>query len=226
MMTALRSWPSWSKQLFQAAACSWGPGGCFVVCWLVDSLYPPPNCGLERTSRFRRWHRPSKDLVSGVWRFFFFVRTTIVASLNGQQDVQCSKVHLLAEKSWTVDDMQGPRASPSNVRGLRPGRPHNLPQVRFLSLHWSLCHVDLLCECHNKAGVGTNLDICSSNSFLVQRICLHRDSLERELRPHWRFLLPVTQSVSLGDEIAKASFGRRAEPNTKIKNRYRYSCRC
>ena len=42
------------------------------------------------------------------------------------------KVHLLAETSWT-DDMQGPWASPeaSNVRGLRPGRPHNLQQVRF-----------------------------------------------------------------------------------------------
>ena len=57
--------------------------------------YPPPNCGLERNSRLRRWHRPSKDLfrgvISGVWRFFFFfVGTAIVASLNGQQDVQCS----------------------------------------------------------------------------------------------------------------------------------------
>ena len=30
--------------------------------------------------------------------------------------------------------LQGPWASPSNVCGLRPGRPHNLPQVRFLSL--------------------------------------------------------------------------------------------
>ena len=38
----------------------------------------------------------------------------------------------------------------------------------------SLCHV--LCECHNKAGVGTNVDIRSSNSFLVQRICLHSDT--------------------------------------------------
>ena len=31
--------------------------------------------------------------------FFFFVRTTIVASLDWQQDVQCSKVRLLAERS-------------------------------------------------------------------------------------------------------------------------------
>ena len=92
-----------------------------------------------------------------VFFFFFFVRTTIVESLDGQQDVQCSKVRLLAERSWT-DDMQGPWASPSNVRGLRAGRPHNLPQVRFLSLQV------VLCECHNKAGVGTNVDIRSSFS--------------------------------------------------------------
>ena len=91
---------------FSSWACIWQPGGCFVVCWLVDSLYPPPNCGLERTSRFQRWHRPSKDpfrgVVGGVWRFllFFFVRTTIIASLDGQQDVQCSKVRLLAGRSW------------------------------------------------------------------------------------------------------------------------------
>ena len=38
----------------------------------------------------------------------------------------------------------------------------------------SLCHV--LCECHNKAGVGTNVDIRPSNSFLIQRICLHSDT--------------------------------------------------
>ena len=67
--------------------------------------------------------------------FFLFVRTTIVASLDGQQDVQCSKVHFLAERSWT-DDMQGPWASPSNVRGLRAGRPHNLPQLRHKCVSW------------------------------------------------------------------------------------------
>ena len=45
----------------------------------------------------------------------------------------------------------------------------------------SLCHV--LCECHNKAGVGTNVDIRSSNSFLVQRICLHSDTHSQS---HWK----------------------------------------
>ena len=47
----------------------------------------------------------------------------------------------------------------------------------------SLCHV--LCECHNKASVGTNVDIRSSksNSFLVQRICLHSD---RHRQSHWK----------------------------------------
>ena len=45
----------------------------------------------------------------------------------------------------------------------------------------SLCHV--LCECHDKAGVGTNVDIRSSNSFLVQRICLHSDTHRQS---HWK----------------------------------------
>ena len=45
----------------------------------------------------------------------------------------------------------------------------------------SLCHV--LCKCHNKAGVGTNVDIRSSNSFLVQRICLHSDTYRQS---HWK----------------------------------------
>ena len=116
-----------------------------------------------------------RRLVFFFFFFFFFVRTTIVASLDGQQDVQCSKVRLLAERSWT-DDMQGPWASPSNVRGLRAGRPHNLKQVCFFLQV-------VLCECHNKAGVGTNVDIRSSNSFLVQRICLHSDTHRQS---HWK----------------------------------------
>ena len=67
--------------------------------------YPPPNCGLEGFSRHQRSHRPSRDLfrrvVSGVWlffvSFFFFVGITIVASPDGQQDVQCFEVQLLVD---------------------------------------------------------------------------------------------------------------------------------
>ena len=60
-------------------------------------------------------------------------------------------------------------------RGTQGDVPTNAPS--------SLCHVDLLCECHNKAVVGTNVDICSSNSFLAQRSCLHRDT---HLQSHWK----------------------------------------
>ena len=102
MMTALRSWPTWSKQLFQAEPAA---GGRVVVLSLADwwtHSIRRQTADLERTSRFRRWHRLSKHLfcgvVSGVWRFFFFVRATIVASLDGKQDVQCSKVHFLAAR--------------------------------------------------------------------------------------------------------------------------------
>ena len=84
----------------------------------------------------------------------------------------------------------------------------------------SLCHV--LCECHNKAGVGTNVDIRSSNSFLVQRICLHSDTHRQS---HWKGSFDTADSFSQSPMLsaARASFGRRAEPNTRVKNRYRYS---
>ena len=78
---------------FSSWACSWGPGGCFVVSWLVDSLYPPPNCELERTSRFRRWHRPSRSFSwSGKRRlaFFFSVKATLVTSRMSRWTAGCA----------------------------------------------------------------------------------------------------------------------------------------
>ena len=68
------------------------------------------------------------------------------------------------------------------------------------------------------------LELVPRSAHLPSQWHTSSKSLERELQPHCRFLLPVTHA--LGDEIAEASFGRRAEPNTRIKNRYRYSCRC
>ena len=151
--------------------------------------------------------------------FFFFVRTTTVASLDGQQDVQCSKVRLLAERSWT-DDMQGPWAPPSNVRDLRAGRPHNLPQVRFLSRQVFVTHCANATTKAVLARMSTSIPRTRSSfsAFAFTHRHTSSKSLERELciRPHCRFLLPVTHA--LGDEIAEASFGRRAEPNTRIKN--------
>ena len=196
----------------------------------MDFLYPPPNCGLERTSRFRRWHRPSKDLfrgvVSGVWRFFF-VRATIVASLDGKQDVQCSKVHpLAAGEELNRRHARALSVSFDHPRSLTWTSPQ-LTTSAFLESS-SLCHC-VLCECHNKAGVGTNVDIRSSNSFLVQRICLHSDTHRQS---HWKGSNDHTaDSFSESPMLSttrspQASFGRRAEPNTRIKNRYRYSCRC
>ena len=69
------------------------------------------------------------------------------------------------------------------------------------------------------------LELVPRSAHLPSQWHTSSKSLERELRPHCRFLLPVTHA--LGDEIAaEASFGRRSEPNTRIKNRYRYSCPC
>ena len=48
---------------------------------------------------------PFREVVSGVlcWRSFFFFRNyhRHVSTLDGQQDVPCSKVHLLTERNWT-----------------------------------------------------------------------------------------------------------------------------
>ena len=101
--------PSWSKQLFQAEPAA---GGQVVVVSFADWWTRLLTGGLTLSAaklRTLREHLASdlgtdpqkiffRGVVSGVWRFFF-VRTTIVASLDGQQDVQCSKVHLLAERS-------------------------------------------------------------------------------------------------------------------------------
>ena len=132
------------------------------------------------------------------------------------------------ERSWT-DDMQGPWSSPSNVCSLRPGRRSpQLTTSAFLESS-SLCHC-VLCECHNGRCRHERrhlfLELVPRSAHLPSQwhTSSKWQSLERELRPHCRFLLPVTHA--LGDEIAEASFGRRAEPNTRIKNRYRYRCRC
>ena len=91
----------------------------------------------------------------------------------------------------------------------------------------SLCRA--LCECHNNGWCRHErrhpfLELVPRSAHLPSQWHTSSKSMERELRPHCRFLLPVTHA--LGDEIAEASFGRLAEPNTRIKNRYRYSCRC
>ena len=87
----------------------------------------------------------------------------------------------------------------------------------------SLCHV--LCECHNNGRCRHE----RRHPFLVQRvqrICLHSDT---HCQSHWKWSYNHTADSfshavthALGDEIAEASFGRRAEPNTRIKSRYRY----
>ena len=157
--------------------------------------------------------------------FFFFVRPTIVASPDGQQDVQCSKVHLLAERTWT-DDMQGPWASPLNVRAVSdldvPTTYHKCVSCVFKSLSRTV-RMPQQSRCRQKRR-HPFLELVPRSAHLPSQWHTSPKSLERELRPHCRFLLPVTHA--LGDEIAEASFGRRTEPNTRIKNRYRYSCRC
>ena len=66
----LRAFPIWgihiqTKSTFTCGINGVGVGGGVVVLSFADwwTHYPPPNCGLEKTSRLLRWHRPLiKDL--------------------------------------------------------------------------------------------------------------------------------------------------------------------
>ena len=93
--------------------------------------YLLPNCGLERNSRLRRWHRLSKDLFhgvkSGVWRSFFF-------HWNYHRRVSTWTAGCAVFKSAPSGREELNRhvramSVSFEIRGLRPGRPHNLPKV-------------------------------------------------------------------------------------------------
>ena len=77
---------------------------------------------------------------------FGVFRATIVASLDGQQDVQCSKVHLLA----AGEELNRRHARALSVSFERPRSPTwtslQLTTSAFLESS-SLCHC-VLCECH------------------------------------------------------------------------------
>ena len=228
---------------FSSWVCSWGPGHGLFCRLLTGGL-------TLSAAKLRTWENISLPTLAptlkrsfswsgkaafGVFFFFFFFFFFLLElpSSHLQMDSRMCSAQKCAfwQRGAEPTTCKGPERLLSRTSAVSElDVPTTYHKGAFLeSSTWSLCHV--LCECHNKAGVGTNVDIRSSNSFLVQRICLHSDtdtsskSLERELRPHCRFLLPVTHAA-LGDEIAEASFRRCAEPNTRIKNRYRYSCLC
>ena len=108
-------WPrfdrqSWPKQLFQAEHAAGGP---CTLGWLFCRLLTGAVDSLS-AAKLRPWEKFSPPTLAPTikrsvsWSdnrrlaFFFFVGSTTVTSPDGQQDVQCSKVHLLAERSWTV----------------------------------------------------------------------------------------------------------------------------
>ena len=223
----IRSWPSWSKQLFQHQA-EPAAGSQVIVLPLADWW----THSIRRQTAGSREHfasdvgtDPQKIFFVKWWAafgVFFSVRATIVASLDGQQDV-----HLLAAR----EELNRRHARALSVSFERPRSPTwTSPQLttRAFLQSSSLCHC-VLCECHNNGRCQHErrhpfLELVPRSAHLPSQWHTSSKSLERDLRPHCRFLLPVTHA--LGDEIAETSFGRRAEPNTRIKNRYRYSCRC
>ena len=66
---------------------------------------------------------------------------------------------------------------------LRAGRPHNLPQVRFLRLQVFVTYTTARLPQQSRCWHERHTDIRSSNSFLVQRICLHSDTHRQS---HWK----------------------------------------
>ena len=181
MMTALRSWAKLVKATFSSWACSWGPG-CFVVCWLVDSLYPPPNCGLERTSRIQRWHRPSKDLfrgmVSGVWRFFFFFFFLLEHHRRISRWTAGCAVLKSAPSGRGADRRHARALSVSFERPLSPS--WTSPQLTSLKcVSWVFKSLSRTVRMPQQSRCWHE----RRHPFLVQRICLHSDTHRQS---HWK----------------------------------------
>ena len=90
-----------------------------------------------------------------------------------------------------------------------------VPQVRFLSLQ-----VFVTAYCANAtttAGVGTNVDIRSSNSFLVQRICLHSDTHRQS---HWkRSYDPTADSFSQSPMLSATRSPKQASEGAQNQTR-------
>ena len=110
---------------------------------------------------------------------------------------------------------------------LRAGRPHNLPQVRFLSLQVFVTYCMNATTKPVLARTSTSVPRTRSSfsafAFTVTHIVKVTGKGATTTLPI-PSPMPVTHMHALGDEIAEASFGRRAEPsNTRIKNRYRYT---
>ena len=150
MMTALRSWPSWSKQLFQAEPAA---GGQVVVlsfaAWWTHSIrhqtanlreHLASNVG---TDPQRSFSLSGKRRLAFFFFFFFFFFLLELSSSHLQMDSR------MCSAQTCVFWQRG--AEPTTCKG-----PERLlrtsPQLTtsaFLESS-SLCHV--LCECHNKAG--------------------------------------------------------------------------
>ena len=149
----------------------------------MDSLYPPPNCGPVRTSRFRRWHRSWKDLfcgvVSGAWRFVFFVRATIVHRRISRWTAGCA-VLKSAPSGREELNRRHARALSVSFEFESPRSPTwTSPQLTTSAFLESLSLYHVLCECHNNGQCRHE----RRHPFLVLRICLHSDTHRQS---HWK----------------------------------------
>ena len=217
-MTALRSWPrrpSWSKQHFQAEPAA---GAKVVVLSFADwwTHYPPPNCGLERTSRLRRWHWPSKDLfrgaIRGVWRFFFSLELP-----SSRLEMDSSMCIVQKCTFW----QRGAEPTCKSPERLLRTSDLDVPTTYHKCVSWvfkSLSRTVRMPQQRRSAGRHERrhpfLELVPRSAHFPSQWHTSSESLQRELRPHCRFLLPVTHA--LRDEIAEI-FGRRTARNTRKK---------
>ena len=151
------------------------------------------------------------------WRFFF-VGTTIVVSLDGQQDVQFSKGHLPAERNWT-DICKGPEHLLWTC-GI-PGVPTD-PQMRLLT--WVLKSLSPTGADATKqsqcAGLG-GTDNPFSNSLLSAHL---PSQWHTSSEPHCKVSSENTADSFFVHGMLPArrspKQAKRADRNAKIKNPY------
>ena len=229
------SWPIQGGQAgrsnFSKLNLPWQLGDQVVVLSFADwwTHYPPPNCGLERNSRLWRWHRAAKDLFRGLiscaWRFFF--------RWNCHRRVSRWTAGCAVFKSAPSWREEVNRHALTPERLLRTSAVSNpdVPTTYHKCVSWVFKFLSRTMRMPQQSrSAGRHecrhpfLELVPRSAHFPSQGHTSSESLQRELRPHSRFLLPVTDA--LGDEIAEASFGRHAERNTRIKNRYRSSCLC
>ena len=228
---------SWSKQLVEATfsswACSWGPRWLFcrlltgglTIRQLTAALreHLPSDVGTDREKIFFvKWYAV---LVFGVF-FFFFIRTTIVASLDDCDSSMCSVQKCTFWQRGAEPTCKGPerlfRTSDLDVPSLR------LTTSAFLecsSLFVTYCANATTKEVRRSARIRRHpfLELVPRSAHFLSQ---WRTSSESCKGSYDRTADSFSQSPMLSATRSPKSSEGAQWRNTRKKNQYRYSCRC